>query len=116
MQLIFMDRKGRAAARQLRDSNKRIALAEALVESEASEESEPTEVPDASEEPETAESQDAAEVPETVEEAPASDRDILMEQTMALYRQRRAEYEKLDEGVRTKMTKLATDQFGDKKP
>lgn len=108
MQLIFMDRKGRAAARQLRDSNERIAQAEALEE------------PKATDEPETLESSEAeildgAENPEPAEEAPASDRDILMEQTMALYRKRRAEYEKLDEGVRAKLTKLATEHLGEKK-
>lgn len=64
----------------------------------------------------TEEAEDGAENHETAGETPVSDRDILMEQTMALYWQRRVEYEKPDEGVRTKMTKLATDQFGDKKP
>lgn len=103
-----MDRKGRAAAKQLRDSNDRIAQAE------------PLEEPGETDEPEMVESLEAAEggaeKQETAGETPVSDRDILMEKTMVLYRQRRAEYEKLDEGVRTKMTKLATDQFGDKKP
>lgn len=91
MQLIFMDKSGRAAAKRLRKSHAQIAAAEALsAESEAAEEAE---APDG---------------------APASDRDILLGQAMDLYRQRRAEYEQLDEGVRAKLSKLADDKMGNK--
>jgi hypothetical protein len=109
MRLIFMDRSGRAAAEQLRDSNERIAQAEALEEPEVTDEPETVDLPN------EADDQDEVEVQEIVGEAPASDREVLMEQTMALYRKRRAEYEKLDEGVREKLTKLATEHLGDKK-
>lgn len=42
------------------------------------------------------------------------DRAALIEQTMALYRQRHEEYEQLDEDVREKLTKLASDKMSDK--
>lgn len=42
------------------------------------------------------------------------DRAALIEQTMALYRKRHEEYEQLDEGVREKLTKLASDKLSDK--
>ena len=90
MQLIFMDKKGRAAAQKLRESQAQIARAEAAA------------VPD------------EAEAGESEPAVPASDREILLEQTMDLYRQRRAEYEQLDEGVRAKLTKLADDNLGKK--
>tara|TARA_Y100000588_G_C13775472_1_gene720033 strand:- start:295 stop:588 length:294 start_codon:yes stop_codon:yes gene_type:complete len=90
MQLVFMDKSGRAAAKRLRESQAQIARAEAVA------------VPDEQED----EQEEARE--------PASDREILLEQAMDLYRQRRAEYEQLDESVRAKMTKLADDQFNKK--
>lgn len=91
MQLIFMDKDGRAAAKRLQESQVQIAAAEAAAAK--SDSSEDTDAPDS---------------------APASDRDILLEQTMDLYRQRRAEYEQLDEDVRAKLTKLADDKMGNK--
>ena len=91
MQLIFMDRRGRAAAKRLQESQTQIAAAEAAAAK-----------PDASEDTDAPDS------------ARASDRDILLEQTMDLYRQRRAEYEQLDEDVRAKLTKLADDKMGNK--
>lgn len=91
MQLIFMDKDGRAAAKRLQESQVQIAAAEAAAAK--SDTSEDTDAPD---------------------NAPASDRDILLEQTMDLYRQRRAEYEQLDEDVRAKLTKLADDKMGNK--
>lgn len=87
MQLIFMDKSGRAAAKKLRESQAQIAKAEATAAADDQED-------------ETASS-----------EKSASDREILLEQAMDLYRKRRAEYEQLDEGFRAKMAKLADDQF-----
>ena len=94
MQLIFMDKSGRAAAKRLRASQAQIARAEAAS------------APD--------EKEDKPEDGKDPSEKPASDREILLEQAMDLYRQRRAEYEQLDESVRAKMTKLADDQFNKK--
>ena len=91
MQLIFMDRSGRKAAKKLRDRQKRM---------------EELENPDANEESEVFQEEFEA------HGEPPSDRDILIGQTMALYRQRRAEYEKLDEDVRAKLTKLASEKLG----
>ena len=42
------------------------------------------------------------------------DRAALIAQTMALYRQRHEEYEQLDEDVREKLMKLASDKLSDK--
>lgn len=42
------------------------------------------------------------------------DRAALIEQTMALYRQRHEEYEQLDEDVRERLMKLAGDKLSDK--
>ena len=94
MQLVFMDKSGRAAAKRLRESQAQIARAEAVA------------VPD--------EQEDEQEEARDPSVEPASDREILLEQAMDLYRQRRAEYEQLDESVRAKMTKLADDQFNKK--
>lgn len=100
MKLIFMDRKGRAAAEKLREGR----------ESAASQE------PEA----ETQESAATEDEPPVEEEPPVADedREILLAQAMALYRKRRAEYEQLDESVQAKLAKLAGDHLGtkDKQP
>ena len=41
------------------------------------------------------------------------DRDKLIKETMALYRQKRVEYQQLDEGVRDRLAKLADDALRD---
>ena len=103
MQLIFMDKKGRAAAKSLRDCR------DLAVEAESADEP-------VAEEPAAAErvAEEPAETDAAPADTPPSDRDILLEQAMDLYRKRRAEYEQLDEGVRAKLDKLASDQLGQK--
>jgi len=42
------------------------------------------------------------------------ERDALLKETMALYRQKKVEYDKLDEGTRDKIAKLAEEALGGK--
>lgn len=87
---IFMDKRARDAAKKMRDVR-------------------PT--PPVKEKPE----KPANEEPTAAGAAKGDDeRAALIEQTMALYRQRHEEYEQLDEGVREKMMKLASDKLSDK--
>lgn len=76
---IFLDKRGRAAAKTLRERRP----------------------------PKPAE-------PDAAEPKPASERDILIEQAMSLYRQRRQEYERLDEDVQARLAKLARDKLDGK--
>ncbi len=43
------------------------------------------------------------------------ERDALIKETMALYRQKKVEYDQLDEGMRDKIAKLAEDALSGKK-
>ena len=45
----------------------------------------------------------------------ADERQKLIEETMAVYREKRAEYEKLDSNLRDKIDKAASEAFGGKK-
>jgi hypothetical protein len=51
-----------------------------------------------------------------MEEAPAekTERDQIIDDAMAIFRQRRAEYEKLDGAVRDRIDKAASEAFGGK--
>lgn len=60
----------------------------------------------------------AAVVPEPVQDAPVEhegEREKLLRETMALYRKRRAEYEKLDGDLRGRFDKVVDEVLGDKK-
>ena len=60
----------------------------------------------------------AAATPEPEKDAAAEDREArkkLIRETMALYREKRVEYEKLDGELRSKIDKAAREAFGGKK-
>ena len=54
-------------------------------------------------------------VKEMSEEQNGAARKKLIQETMALYREKRVEYEKLDKGLRDKIDKAAREAFGGKK-
>ena len=89
MKCIFMDKRARSAAKKIRDVRS---------------------VPKKASRPKPADKKTGA----PAATKPDDDRAALIEQTMALYRQRHEEYEQLDEGVREKLTKLASDKMSDK--
>lgn len=83
-QWIFMDKRGRAAAKKLRESQKKTASPKKKAS--------------------------GAPADSAVKSPPAEasgEREALLKETMALYRQRREEYEQLDEDTRERLVKLA---------
>ena len=98
VQWVFMDKHGRAAARKLRQSGAR----KTATQRPSGKKSAAPKAP-----PAPAETPDA-------EASPPSEREKLIAQTMALYRERREEYEQLDESVREKLSKIAGDKLGEK--
>jgi hypothetical protein len=90
--LIFMDKRAREAAAKIHEAQPRLPPEDTVDVAVASEPDDEVSVQG---------EKDGTADPE--------DRAALIQQTMALYRQRRGEYEQLDEGVRNKLTKLASD-------
>lgn len=97
MKWIFMDKRARDAAAKMR----------AVQPQDPPEETKKSKVEPASE----AATPDVAE-PDQIQEG--DEKAALIQETMALYRKRREEYEQLDEGLRNKLTKLASDALNDK--
>ncbi len=97
MRLVFMDKRARDAAAKMRA---------------AQPEGPPEETKEDADEQVSEEASPAQTEPVEIEDG--DDKAALIRQTMALYRQRREEYEQLDEGLRNKLTKLASDALSDK--
>lgn len=98
LQWVFMDKRGRDAARKLR----RPTGGETGLPEPAAKQPVPPETPPVA--PEDAEA-----------ESPApSEREQLIAQTMALYREKHKEYEQLDENVRERLSKIASGKLDEK--
>lgn len=97
---IFVDRKGRESRKKLRRLKKDAAPRAATPPARQAKQAKPAKTAG----------------PEVPKEAAAgsSEREQLINDAMTIFRQRRAEYEKLDDFLRDRIDKAANEAFGDK--